>query len=153
MGQVLDGLGGFALSGKDVVIGMAGGVGRVRNREFSVYILGRDSHVVMVISPLNQELEMSERMDYFEWFEKFKPVANHIETNASFDGTLFETYGAEYDFVAEMVEMDGSRVWTLVESDGDDMSILAGWHLVNRQGYFITEVGFSDAEKDLVVEG
>lgn len=96
---------------------------------------------------------MSERMDYFEWFEKFKPVKNHIETNASFDGTMFETYGAEYAFVAEMAERDPSRVWTLVDSGEDDMDIVAGWHFVNRMAYFITEVGFSDAEKDLVVEG
>lgn len=96
---------------------------------------------------------MSERMDYDVWFEKFKPVTNHIDDNATFEGCMFETYGAEYAFVAEMVERDPSRVWTLVDSGEDDMDIVAGMHFVNRMGYFITEVGFSDAEKDLTVEG
>jgi hypothetical protein len=38
------------------------------------------------------------------------------------------------------------RIWTVVDGDGHDMTIIAGWHLVNRMGYILTELPFSDIE-------
>lgn len=96
---------------------------------------------------------MEKRMDYELWCEQFKPVTNHIDDNAGYDGCLFETYGPEYAFIAELAESQPNRVWTLLDSDGEDLDIVAGWHFVNRLGYFVTEVGFDAASSDLVVEG
>jgi len=78
----------------------------------------------------------------------FTLVDNHIDTNASFDGKMFETYGKEMDFVLEMSKQN--RVITIIESDEGceededgfitpNMYYVSGMHFVNRIGYLITE--------------
>lgn len=79
--------------------------------------------------------------------EQFELVDNHIDTNASFDGKMFETFGEEIDFVLEMAKQN--RVITIVESDSEEevndsdeisacMYYVSGYHMVNRIGYLIT---------------
>ena len=58
-------------------------------------------------------------MDFDEWVATYKPILNHIDTNASFDGTMFETYGDEVDFVKEQPE---NRIW--MYGDGDNGNTL-----------------------------
>ena len=71
-----------------------------------------------------------------EFFEKFRPIKNTLgDGEASFNGTMFETYGVELEKVRAA---DPRCVWTFVSGDGD--AIVAGFHFVNRMGYFITEV-------------
>ena len=72
-----------------------------------------------------------------EWFEQFKPVLNHIDENASFDGHMFETYGQEVDYVKEQ---DVHHIWMYGDGDDGGSYIWSGWGFVNRIGYFITEV-------------
>ena len=78
----------------------------------------------------------------------FNLVDNHIDTNASFNGKMFETYGLEFELVQEMARQN--RVITIIESDGGDeiddegyvipnMYYVSGRHFVNRIGYLITE--------------
>lgn len=74
-------------------------------------------------------------MTYEEWVEKYKPIQNHLRAGASFEGTLFETYGDELDFVRGQ---HYSKIWTYVD-DGEFASITEGYRLVNRMGYFVTE--------------
>lgn len=38
-------------------------------------------------------------MTYEEFIEKFKPINNHLDPNAGYDGYFFETYGEQFDFV------------------------------------------------------
>jgi hypothetical protein len=76
-------------------------------------------------------------MDFDEWCDVYKPIQNHIDTNASFDGAMFETYGDEVAFVKEQ---DGSYIWTYGDGDDGGSYLWNGWHFVNRIGYFITEV-------------
>jgi hypothetical protein len=76
-------------------------------------------------------------MDFDEWCDVYKPIQNHIDTNASFDGAMFETYGDEVAFVKEQ---DGSYIWTYGDGDDGGSYVWNGWHFVNRIGYFITEV-------------
>jgi hypothetical protein len=80
-------------------------------------------------------------MDFDEWCETYKPIINHIDTNASFDngdgGTMFETYGDEVAFVKEQPE---DRIWTYGDGDDGGSYVWNGWSFVNRIGYFITEV-------------
>ena len=78
-------------------------------------------------------IEMSED----EWFDTYKPILNHIDTNASFDGHMFETYGDEVDFVKAQ---DENRIWMYGDGDDGGSYIWNGWHIVNRIGYFITEI-------------
>jgi hypothetical protein len=76
-------------------------------------------------------------MDFDEWCDVYKPIQNHIDTNASFDGAMFETYGYEVNFVKEQ---DGSHIWTYGDGDDGGSYVWNGWSFVNRIGYFITEV-------------
>jgi hypothetical protein len=78
------------------------------------------------------------------WEKRFKPTANRITPNASFDGLMFETYGADLMEVLRIANgyagKAGSRkVWTLCEGDEGEPVIVEGYHLCNRLGYFLTE--------------
>ena len=74
----------------------------------------------------------------------FNPIKNHIDKNAGYDGYLFETFGKELEFVREHYN---KNIFTLLD-DGE--TILSGYHVVNRFGYFITEVENDDM--DLQIE-
>lgn len=74
-------------------------------------------------------------MNYFHWRRKYGPLTNHLDPNASFERCMFETYGAELEFVRSVPD---SRIWTLVEGDTGTLYIVDGFHFVNRLGYFIT---------------
>ena len=76
-------------------------------------------------------------MDFDEWCATYKPIKNHIDTNASFNGEMFETYGEEVAFVKEQPE---EYIWMYGDGDDGGSFIWNGWHYINRIGYFITEV-------------
>lgn len=81
-----------------------------------------------------------------EFVEQYKPVKNQIETNAPYDGLMFDTFGEELTFV----KASDKFVWTLVDSDNEESYIIPGYHFVNRLGYFLTELPFEDdVEVDL----
>jgi sulfatase maturation enzyme AslB (radical SAM superfamily) len=84
---------------------------------------------------------MPNQITWDEFEEQFKPIQNHLDNNASCNGWMFETYGAELDYVIEQTHKDPFKVWTVVDNDGL-MSITDGYHIVNRMGYIITEVPF-----------
>lgn len=77
----------------------------------------------------------------------YKPQINHIERAkpkyvdiadedlTGYSGTLYETYGEDVEYVLSIARENIKKVWTLDDSDG----IYAGYHRVNRMGYFITE--------------
>lgn len=83
------------------------------------------------------------RIGFEEWAETYKPIVNTISTGASFDdgngGLMFETYGEELKFVLFSMVKNPRNVWTYIDGD-DNPLIVEGYHLVNRIGYFITEV-------------
>jgi hypothetical protein len=85
----------------------------------------------------NNFIEMTED----EWFETYKPIKNHIDTNASFDGYMFETYDEEVEFVKEQPD---NHVWMYGDGDDGGGYIWSGWGFINRIGYFVTEVPFPD---------
>lgn len=75
-----------------------------------------------------------------EWETQFKPIKNHLDPYSSWEGSLFETYGKELDFVKEKCKDNPQCIWTLMDSEeDDDCVIVEGLHFVNRIGYFITE--------------
>jgi hypothetical protein len=87
-------------------------------------------------------------LTFDEWLDTYKPITNHIDTNASFqneegEGIMFETYGEEVDFVKQQ---DPNKIWMYGSGDDGGTYIWSGWGFVNRLGYFITEVPFSDSE-------
>jgi hypothetical protein len=87
-------------------------------------------------------------LTFDEWLDTYKPITNHIDTNASFqdesgNGIMFETYGEEVEFVKQQ---DPNKIWMYGSGDDGGTYIWSGWGFVNRLGYFITEVPFSDSE-------
>jgi len=82
-----------------------------------------------------------------QFFEDFKPVRNHLDPNAAFEGCLFETYGEEKSHVHNT---DQKKVWTVIEGD-EFMFILSGMHLVNRLGFLITEKPY-DEETEVIFD-
>ena len=82
-----------------------------------------------------------------QFYEEYKPIKNHLDDNASFDGCMFETYGEEVQYVFELAKKE-NRVWTIIEGD-DGMCFSAGFHYVNRLGFLITEKPY-DSEEDWV---
>lgn len=88
-------------------------------------------------------------MDFDTWFDTFQPEDNHLDDNASFNGKMFETFGAEVQYVCDKSNADALRavttgehglyVWTYI--DGDEGTVIVeGYRLVNRIGYFLTKV-------------
>lgn len=81
-----------------------------------------------------------------DFSNKYNAVVNHIDQNAGFGGfnnnsdggCMFETFGSEIDFVIKTHKETPKKIWTIIESEGE-MFISAGFHFVNRLGYFITE--------------
>lgn len=98
---------------------------------------------------MNDLIELTEE----EWFDKFKPIPNHIDDNASFQtedgvGYMFETYDDELAFVKSQ---DPNRIWTYCDGDNSGTYIFQGMRIVNRIGYFITAVPF-DGSKDYQIQ-
>lgn len=68
------------------------------------------------------------------WESDYSPIVNPFNDHG-WNGTMFETYGEDFEFVKQQPDMN---VWTWV--DGDDGTYLTtGMHFVNRIGYFITK--------------
>ena len=85
-----------------------------------------------------------------KWQEYFKPIQKTCDgANAGFNGTCFETYGAE---LQQVLSAPSNCVWTLLVCEGN-LYISAGFHIVNRMGYFITGRPFSakDEFRDIKV--
>jgi hypothetical protein len=80
-------------------------------------------------------------MDFDTWCDVYKPIINHIDSNASFDngygGIMFETYGDEVEFVKSQ---SPANIWMYGQGDDGGTYVWNGWGFVNRLGYFITEV-------------
>lgn len=88
-------------------------------------------------------------MQFRTWEKTFKPIKNHIDTNASGNGCMFETYGKEYEYVTHVRDIAPDTIWTIVDCDGN-LRITNGYHFVNRMGYFITEIECPDgAQHDI----
>ena len=79
-------------------------------------------------------------MTYDEWVEKYTPQKNHLNRHASFEGTMFETFGDEYRYVRDVPR---NLVWTFI-SDGEGDRIEPGLRIVDRLGYFVTTTGAWD---------
>ena len=86
------------------------------------------------------ETPYTEYQGWHAWEEKFKPIKNHLRNDP--DETMFETYGEEVEFVANY---DNKYVWTYLQGDMSDL-ICAGYHYVNRLGYYISEVPWENED-------
>jgi hypothetical protein len=91
-----------------------------------------------------------------DWIQKYNPVKNEICEGESFQGFAFDYCNdcgdsnciacKEWDFVKSH---DPKCVWTLV-TEGDDFTLISGFHWVNRHCYFVANK--SVEEEDLSKE-
>jgi hypothetical protein len=75
-----------------------------------------------------------------EWTAKYRPIKNPVDPDASCDGDMFETYGEDLAYVLNVAKLNPLHVWTYQDDDNGIPCIVSGYHLVNRIGYFITEL-------------
>ena len=78
---------------------------------------------------------MSNEVTVDQWEEQYNPIQNHISGDRGWNGTLFETYGDDLAFV---LSQPLNLRWTWVDTD-EGTTLISGFHLVNRIGYFVTE--------------
>lgn len=79
-------------------------------------------------------------MTFEEWQEKYKPIMNPF--TGSKDG-YFETGGEEFEFVRKQ---DPLTIWTDGDGDEGGTYLWNGFRFVNRIGYYITEIPFSEGD-------
>lgn len=89
-------------------------------------------------------MSFTEYQGWNEWADKYKPIKNHLVSDP--DQQMFETYGEELEFVQSV---EPNRIWTYLQGDMSDL-ICAGYHFVNRLGYYISEVPWTN-EDDYVL--
>jgi hypothetical protein len=92
---------------------------------------------------MNNTEQKLKRLTFEAWAKRFRPIMNHLDKSASFDGLMFETYDTELAHVlmtanGHLGKTGPRKVWTWVDGDNGGV-IVEGYHLCNRLGYFITE--------------
>jgi len=80
-------------------------------------------------------------MTYEEWVDTYKPISDEHG-----HPKMFETYGTDLEIVSVV---DNSFLWTFVDG-GDYSGYSAGFHFVNRLGYYICQVAWKD--EDLYID-
>jgi hypothetical protein len=97
------------------------------------------SHKHIGVTPKVRQRAMS----FDVWERKFIPVKNHNAPDdcggAFVTEFMYETYGADYQFVWQHNESNPRTVWTIVEGDSGAWYLIDGLHFVNRLGYVITQ--------------
>lgn len=81
------------------------------------------------------------RMRWSTWVRDFRPLKTPY-SDPDVDATMFETYRPDLDFVRAQPQ---KNVWTVLDCDGK-LIVADGYHLVNRLGYYVTEVACPENE-------
>lgn len=84
--------------------------------------------------------------DQFE--EEFRPVKNPLVESAPFNDWMHETYGEELEHVRKQ---DPSHIWTIIETE-EKLFYVAGFHIVNRLGYIITEKPWVSGTEEVALD-
>ena len=87
-----------------------------------------------------------------DFFSIYKPIVNHIvrantpdnignSEICSWNGCMYETYGHEIQHILRLTnnKKTQKKVWTIIEGENNIDYIVAGFHLVNRMGFIVTE--------------
>jgi hypothetical protein len=86
-----------------------------------------------------------------QFIDTYRPQINPIDSNASWNNCMLETFGPELALIQTMCATDIGRVWTILECDGQQV-VANGFHLVNRQGYLITEIAAKEGDTIEVID-
>lgn len=77
------------------------------------------------------------KITYEEWENKYEPLKNPLNSDAPYNGCMFETCGEELNYIKQS-NIKPCFIWTLIDCENEEQYIVPGFHLVNRVGYFIT---------------
>lgn len=97
-----------------------------------------------------------------DFYDRYEAQYNHIELAkpertcapddmCSFGGKMYETFGADMDYINQLNETEPKRIWTIIEAE-DTITIVAGLHLVNRMGYLVTNEEWKHEQEDYICE-
>ena len=89
---------------------------------------------------------MTITLSYSQFEERYKPLKNRFNSNASLDGCMLETYGSELAFV---LKHNPRYIWTWIDSYNNGTCLVPDYHQCNRIGYVITHNAWDD--ENLVV--
>ena len=84
---------------------------------------------------------MADRTITLDEWEQYRPIVNHLDPFSSWNGSMFETYGEE---LALVQATDPHHVGTDCDGDEGELLLVSGYSYVNRIGYFVTEVPWTD---------
>lgn len=85
-------------------------------------------------------------ISYEKFVDDFSPTINTFDEDRGYNGTLFETFGPEWEHVKIQKE---NHIWTLIDGENNNSWIIPGLHIVNKLAFFITEIPWTD--EDLLV--
>lgn len=88
-----------------------------------------------------------------EFIEQYKPCLNHFHNDPEreWNGWMYETYGEEEEHIREVAKVNERFVWTILDAD-NGLTIVSGWHYVNRFGYILTELPADEDFIDVILE-
>jgi hypothetical protein len=75
-------------------------------------------------------------LTFTEWVDKYNPELNTMESDASFNGTLFSCEGAQLGHVSET---HPKRIWTYREDHHGNKIIVKGFLMDGAMGFFLCD--------------
>lgn len=85
-------------------------------------------------------------ISYEKFVDDFSPTINTFDEDRGYNGTLFETFGPEWEHVKIQKE---NHIWTLIDGENNNSWIIPGFHIVDRIGYFICQIAWTN--EDIIV--
>lgn len=79
-----------------------------------------------------------------EWVAKYCPSQNPFTSDGPYDNTLIDyCTQKERDYLQKF---SINQIWTLVSGDDENFYIIPGFHIVNREGFFITNIPYQNSD-------
>lgn len=82
---------------------------------------------------------MARRQDFDVFADKYSPKFKGI------DHIFYQIHGKDLEYI---MSQPSNYIWTLLEGDTGKLYICPGYHLVNRQGYLLTERPWEEGQRD-----
>lgn len=88
-------------------------------------------------------------MTFDDWFEKFKPIENPQIKDEGNEYLFEDCYEEDKEFIHDRI---GSKtIWTRIFGENASVFLIEGRHLVNREGYYVTEVPYEEGEQYQII--
>ena len=84
-----------------------------------------------------------------EWYEKYKPIKNHLDSTSSWNNHMFETYGDDVEFVNNQPY---ENIWTWVSGDDGGTYLVSGRYYINRIGYLVCTVPWTEEALEVLID-